>query len=233
MQPSDPDGQNKDAAEHHAEDGAEASDPPRGGARHWAERYASYYPVGSRADYQFRVMRRLVLVARRWRTRVDEELKHIGQTRARWETMAALAFSGSAVSVADLSERAGVQWPTLVRMINGLEADGLLRRFENPLDGRSRLVELTPRGEATMRKIQQIVNPLREHLLCDATDQELLAANAVLEKMLDRLGGDVFRLMGEEGGQATASEPPMATPTADQPSLGRKRSSATREGKGR
>jgi MarR family transcriptional regulator for hemolysin len=160
----------------------------------WADQYGRYFLERSRADFQFRVTRGLVLVARRWRTRVDEELKGIGQTRSRLETLAALAFSGAPVSVAYLAHRAGVKWPTLVRMLNSLEADGLIRRFDNPDDGRSRLVELTPAGSDMLDRMQALINPLRDQLMQGSTDAEVIAMSSFVQRLLDGLGGDVLKL---------------------------------------
>ncbi len=50
----------------------------------------------------------LALVARRWRTRCDERLKHLGVDQASWSTLYWLKHSEAGISQAQLAERANV-----------------------------------------------------------------------------------------------------------------------------
>ena len=62
------------------------------------------------------------IVARRWRTRLDERLKPMNMSIARWGALYWLGQAGDGVSQAALAELAGVEPPTLVRVIDQLEA---------------------------------------------------------------------------------------------------------------
>src|SRR6478735_5375096 len=113
----------------------------------WATRFGEFYAEGSRAEIEFRFSRLLILAARRWSTYIDEVIREqSGQPRARWQTLAALAFSDSPIATIELAERMAMQWPSLIRTLNELEADGLIERRINTADKRSRLVTITDKG---------------------------------------------------------------------------------------
>jgi MarR family transcriptional regulator, transcriptional regulator for hemolysin len=151
----------------------------------WAVAYADFYPAGSRLDREFRLSRKLVLAARHWSALVDEVIRRqTGQTRARWETLFAIGFSGRPVTTVELSARMSLQWPTLVRVLKDLEAEGLIARVDNPTDGRSRLISLSDAGRDMLQKVQPALDPVRSAMLTDLSEEELAGAEKVLDKLL-------------------------------------------------
>jgi hypothetical protein len=62
------------------------------------EEYKRHFRVGSEVDLQLRLTRGFTLVARRWRKYLDEHLRQIGQSQARWEALFAVGMSRSAPS---------------------------------------------------------------------------------------------------------------------------------------
>lgn len=155
----------------------------------WAKRFGDFYAEGSRARLEFRFSRLLILAARRWSTYIDEAIRQqTGQPRARWQTLAALAFSDGPIPTIELAERMAVQWPSLIRTLNELEGEGLVERRTNPADKRSRLVTITEAGLAVFREVKHVLDPTRAALLRGFSDEEL--ANA--ERLLDRF----FAVMG-------------------------------------
>ncbi|MDB5663285.1 MAG: MarR family transcriptional regulator [Sphingomonas bacterium] len=159
----------------------------------WGHRYHEHYPAGSRLDLEFRLSRLLVLASRGWINRIDSLLRGAtGQTRARWQMLFALSFSGMPVTLSDLSARLRVQWPTLVRVVEGLEKDGYVTRTDNPGDGRSRLIHLTDSGRALIATIQPILDPAREKALSRLSDEELVLCTDLLHRILEgtRAGPD-------------------------------------------
>lgn len=155
----------------------------------WATRCGEFYTKGSRAELEFRFSRLLILAARRWSTFIDEAIKQkTGQPRARWQTLAALAFSEGPIATIELAERMAVQWPSLIRTLDGLEAEGLVERRINPADKRSRLVAITPRGLEVFRAVQAVLDPTRGALLESFDHAELAAAERLLERFFGAIG---------------------------------------------
>jgi MarR family transcriptional regulator for hemolysin len=153
-----------------------------------APRYGEFYPLGSRANMEFRLSRKLILASRRWVNLIDGTLKRAtGQNRARWQTLFAIAFAEPPVTTLTLSARLNVQWPTLVRTLTNLETEGLVRRLDNPDDGRSRLIELTQEGRDMLDRIQPIMDPIRAEVLSDLNDEDVTEILRMLDLIINRV----------------------------------------------
>src|SRR5919112_535803 len=84
--------------------------------------------------------------------------------RLRQEASGGLSPSqGAALAVIDrhgpltpseLAARERIQRPTATRVIAKLEADGLIGRTADPIDGRSFLIAITPEGAALLRELR-------------------------------------------------------------------------------
>lgn len=155
----------------------------------WAAHFGEFYPGGSRPELEFRFSRLLILAARRWSTFIDEAIRErTGQPRARWQTLAALAFSDGPIATIELAERMAVQWPSLIRTLDGLEAEGLVERKINPADKRSRRVTITDKGLAVFREVKAVLDPTRAALLEGFSDEELRMAERLLDRFFTRIG---------------------------------------------
>jgi MarR family transcriptional regulator for hemolysin len=152
----------------------------------WSSHYGEFYPPGSRLDREFRLSRMLVLAGRSWQHRIENILREeTGQTRARWQALFGLGFAEQPATMGELCKRVRVRWPTMVRLLDGMERDGLVRREENPADGRSRLVYLTDKGEAMMRKIQPLLDSERTQVLRHLSDEEMELCTALLQRIFE------------------------------------------------
>lgn len=150
----------------------------------WTDSYQDFYPVGQRLDQEFRTSRLLVLASRSWTYRIDNLLRNeTGQTRARWQVLFTLAFTEHPSTMTDICHRVRVQWPTMVRVVEGMERDGLIVKADNPGDRRSKLLRLTDEGRRVIARIQPTLDRERAALLAEFNDEEL----AVCEKMLRRI----------------------------------------------
>jgi MarR family transcriptional regulator, transcriptional regulator for hemolysin len=171
-----------------------ATGEPAGHARDldcWAQFYHDYYQENSRQDLEYRISRLLVMAGRTWGTHMDNVLRNAtGQSRARWQTMFVIAFGAQPATMTDIGVRLNVQWPTLVRVLDGLEKDGLINRIDNPRDGRSRLVSITEAGKDMITKIKPIIDAERGKLLGGLPDDELQSSIKLLQQLLERSSGD-------------------------------------------
>ncbi len=165
----------------------ERPDEPLGDFDIWANRFHDYYPPGSRLEMEYRLSRLLVLAGRSWITHIDNMLRNAtGQSRARWQALFTIAFGPQPATMTDLGARLFVQWPTLVRVIEGLEQDGLVSRVENPRDGRSRLISLTEAGMAMVTRIQPILDKERQDVLEGLNEAELTECAELLQRIFDK-----------------------------------------------
>src|SRR4051812_23283528 len=129
------------------------------------------------AEFAFELGR----VSRRWRTCLDERLKHTGQTQARWIALLHLSQVG-AMSQRELAERIGIEGPTLVRVLDNLERQGLVER-RGCEDRRVKQVHLTPAAGSILGEITRISAELRHELLADVPAEDLAVARRVMQSI--------------------------------------------------
>jgi len=130
---------------------------------------------------------RLVLAARRYRAMLDERLRPAGQSAARMEAMGAILNAPELRPQVDIAKRLRIEGPTLTRMLDALEKDGMVQRLPDPSDRRTKQLRLTAAGEAALGDIFDIADELRVRLLDGFSDEELAVMNGFLARLLERL----------------------------------------------
>jgi DNA-binding MarR family transcriptional regulator len=91
--------------------------------------------------------------------RIESILRPYGLTFARYEVLRLLAFSRRGVMpVGKIGERLQVHPASVTNAVQRLEGDGLVRRFDNPDDGRSVLAEITADGRRLVETCTERLN---------------------------------------------------------------------------
>ena len=111
--------------------------------------------------------------ARTWRTKLDERLSPLGLTQARWLVLMHLSRMGGESLQKELAFVVGVEGPTLVRVLDGLERIGLVQRLGVEGDKRARLIRLTPKADSVISDIMRIGIKLRGEALAGISDEDL------------------------------------------------------------
>tara|TARA_R110002096_G_scaffold24713_7_gene77750 strand:- start:167 stop:646 length:480 start_codon:yes stop_codon:yes gene_type:complete len=83
-----------------------------------------------------------------------------------WRVLAHLTHEG-AVSVRDIQARVDMDKSKVSRAATRLEAAGLIRKDENPNDGRLVKLSLTPEGVAVMARLIPLAQAFQDRLLSD------------------------------------------------------------------
>ena len=125
--------------------------------------------------------------ARTWRTKLDERLSPLGLTQARWLVLMHLSRMDGEALQKELAFIVGVEGPTLVRVLDGLERLGLVQRLGVEGDKRARLIRLTPKADSVISDIMRIGIKLRGEALAGISDAELESFFRVLETILGNL----------------------------------------------
>jgi MarR family transcriptional regulator for hemolysin len=149
---------------------------------------------------QWRLVRDLGQISRRWRSRLDMRLAGFGLTEARWLPLLHLARWGDGRSQKELAATLGVEGPTLVRTLDWLEREGLVTRRPDPADRRAKTLHLSARAIALHAEIEREAAGVRADLLEGITEAELLACLAVLDRIAARLGAPPPPPAAEEEG---------------------------------
>src|SRR2546428_13984484 len=83
------------------------------------------------------------------RLRVED--KAIGLSGPRASALSVIVFRGP-ITMGALAEAEQVRRPTITRLVDGLERRGLVRRVNDPADGRVQLVQATAAGKRLLEK---------------------------------------------------------------------------------
>ena len=141
---------------------------------------------GVREQFPFAVAR----VTRRWRKLLDERLKDLGVTQARWSTMFYLQRGGEGLTQRELASLMAIENPTLVRLLDSLEEQGLIERRLCQKDRRARRLHLTSSGEAFMDELNSRARALRDEMLEGVDNADLEIAVHLFNRIMvngDRL----------------------------------------------
>jgi DNA-binding MarR family transcriptional regulator len=87
---------------------------------------------------------------RRLRAEDDE----LGISPARMSALSTVVLAGP-LPIGELAAAEGVAPPTMTRLVDGLERDGLVRRVADPTDRRGVLVRATPQGSRVLARGRQ------------------------------------------------------------------------------
>jgi DNA-binding MarR family transcriptional regulator len=78
----------------------------------------------------------------------DRLVGNLGLTSARWQVLGAIALAPAPLPVAQIARNMGLARQSVRRVVEDMQAEGLLRLAPNPHHRRAALVEMTPRGQA-------------------------------------------------------------------------------------
>jgi len=126
----------------------------------------------------------LTFVARRWRNLMNEELRAVGQSQARWGVLYWINVFGDTVNQTELADRIGVEQPTLGRVLRDLEAEGLIERAMGSADRRAKVIRLTAAAKPVMKQINRIQDAVRARLLRDIDPTDLTVCMSVFAQIL-------------------------------------------------
>ncbi|KXA71371.1 MarR family transcriptional regulator [Bordetella hinzii] len=86
-----------------------------------------------------------------------------------------------------LADEIGIEGASLVRVIDALQAAGLIERLADPEDRRARCVTLSAAGQAKAADIARIVDRVRAEVVSGIDPAELAIAERVLRAVQQRL----------------------------------------------
>ncbi|MBS7811145.1 MarR family winged helix-turn-helix transcriptional regulator [Roseococcus pinisoli] len=125
----------------------------------------------------------LLQTSRRWRRLAEQAMTEHGLSEARAAPLIWVGRLGGGVRQVVLAAHIGIEGPSLVRLLDQLEAAGLLERRDDPEDRRAKTIWLTPEGEALTERVEHVLMELRERLLQDISDADIAATLRVFQAL--------------------------------------------------
>src|SRR5207247_6506045 len=124
--------------------------------------------------------------ARAWRLKLDERLKPMGLSQAKWRTLMHLSIAPGPLTQAEIAAHLGIEEPTLVTLLHRLEGDRWVARKNSSQDRRCKTVHLAPRAQRVIEQISTAAFKLRHELLDDISPAELRTCMRVLDRIRQR-----------------------------------------------
>jgi MarR family transcriptional regulator for hemolysin len=119
---------------------------------------------------QHRFGMQLAQMSRGWRAELDRRLAGLGLSQARWLVLLHLARFDEAPTQRELAQSVGVEGPTLARLLDSLESQGLVQRQSVLEDRRAKKIVLRAPARPLIEQIETIATQLR-HELFEGVDE--------------------------------------------------------------
>ena len=119
--------------------------------------------------------------ARVWRHKLDQRLRPLGLSQAKWRTIAHLARGH--LTQCDLAQRLSIEEPTLARILSNLEDARWIKRENAQHDRRCKTVHLRPNRAPLLQKIEDTARDLRHELLETIPARDLQTCLRVLTEI--------------------------------------------------
>ena len=119
--------------------------------------------------------------ARQWRRAADLRLAPFDLTEATWLPLVHIARAPESPRQKDLAASMSLDGSSVVRLLDNLEAAGLIQRKEGKNDRRAKIILLTPRGRAIADKVETVARRIRGDALAGLSDKDIETTVRVLQ----------------------------------------------------
>ncbi|GAB3442371.1 MarR family winged helix-turn-helix transcriptional regulator [Insolitispirillum peregrinum] len=144
----------------------------------------------------------LVLLARHWRQTVDHHLHDAGLSDATWRPLVYLHRLGDGVRQKDLAAAMGMDASSVVRLLDILIRRGLVRRSDDPVDGRVKRLSLSSEGRTVLAEVQRLLLAVEHDLLADCDEDDITRMMGIMAKIARRLAKELAKEL--DGGRDDA-----------------------------
>lgn len=149
----------------------------------------------------------LLLSGRQWKRLANATTDAHGVSEAKALPLVLIGRLGGEPRQNALAEAVGIEGPSLVRLLDQLEAAGLVMRKEDPTDRRAKVLSLTDTGRSVVARIEADLDRLRMAVFSKVSASDLEASLRVFRAIQDRVGGpSETGLSGDRNADGEAAE---------------------------
>ncbi|WP_419786138.1 MarR family winged helix-turn-helix transcriptional regulator [Pseudodesulfovibrio sp.] len=131
----------------------------------------------------------IIAVGQSWKRLFRQIMAEQGLSNIPVLPLSTLLQDGDGIRQLELAKRLGVENTAVVRVLDNLEKDGLVRREEDSSDRRAKLIYLTDEGRELAARIVGIRKCLREEILQDVSLEDVRATERLLAKVEAAVAG--------------------------------------------
>ena len=126
--------------------------------------------------------------ARLW-DQLEAQVRHDhGLTIARYDVLAQVENAGGRLGLSELASSVVLSPSGLSKLLDRMEASGLIRRDPDPNDARSTFAAITPQGRSLVKKVRKSHHQLLQRTFGDALDDRDVAD---LSRIMGRIGASL------------------------------------------
>lgn len=129
----------------------------------------------------------MFLVTHAWRTELDRRLRPLGFSHSRWLLLLHLSRHDGCTH-RELARFMGIEAATLVRSVDHMEKEGLLKRCGSATDRRVKHLWLSDAGKAVVTEIRSYAADLRKEVMAGLSQAEIQSALEVMNAIRGKLG---------------------------------------------
>jgi MarR family transcriptional regulator, transcriptional regulator for hemolysin len=138
---------------------------------------------------QLQFAARMNRIGQTMRRAVNVELRALGLTEATWRPLFHLGQLGDGLRQKDLAESLVIEGPSLVPLLDNLEANGFVVRTEDASDRRCKIIRMTPAGDRIYKQTADIVVRVSARLLRVISEEELAFCFEIFDRLEAALDG--------------------------------------------
>lgn len=138
-------------------------------------------------DFQNSIGYWICATARIYERAIQQELQPEGITHRQFQVLSWLALEGT-LSQVDLADRMDIEPPTLVRILDRMERDGLIAREGCEDDRRKKLIRPLPKAMPVWKKIVACARRIRERAVQEISPEQKQELSELLAQIQQNLG---------------------------------------------
>lgn len=114
---------------------------------------------------------------------LEKAFRPFNMTRSQWIVMYYI-YTSASISQRELADKMGIKEPSVVRLLQKLEYDGLLHRSGTHTDKRVKQLELSPRGVQVYLDLLPIAEKFKNDTIAGIPESDLQTLTKVLSLMV-------------------------------------------------
>jgi MarR family transcriptional regulator, transcriptional regulator for hemolysin len=127
--------------------------------------------------------RRLYRLGQNWRRQIDQDMRQFGLTDATWRPLYYLGRFGDGMRQTDLAVALDIEGPSLVRLLDALERQGLVERLGDADDRRVKTTRMTEAGRVLYEQVAAVYNRISQQMLGDVSEADIAACHRAFEQV--------------------------------------------------
>jgi DNA-binding MarR family transcriptional regulator len=128
----------------------------------------------------------LLRTAERVERALERALDGIGLSPAKLAVLGGLTAAGGRLSLGELAQHRSCVKSNITKLVDRLEADGLVARLDDPSDRRGVLAEITAEGRRLQRQGERLIEEVEAALTRDLAARDVAALRRVLGEVASR-----------------------------------------------